>query len=53
MEELKKRVAELKEAMTPEAMQNLTTEEIADLKALINKLRGMIDGTDELEGNEE
>ncbi len=49
MEELKKRVAELKEAMTPEAMQNLTIEEVTELKALIKKLRDMIDGTDELE----
>lgn len=52
MEELEKRVASLKEAMTPEAIQGLTKEEIAELKALIEKLRSMIDGTSELENED-
>ena len=47
MEELEKKIAELKAAMTPEAIQNLNDEEIAQLKALIEKLTRMMDGTEE------
>ena len=47
MEELEKKIAELKAAMTPEAIQNLNDEEVAQLRALIEKLMSMMDGIEE------
>ena len=49
MEELEKKIAELRAAMTPEAIQNLTDEETANLKALIEKLMSMMDGIENIE----
>ena len=49
MEELERKIAELKAAMTPEAIQNLTDEEAANLKDLIEKLMSMMDGIEEIE----
>lgn len=53
MEQLKEKIAALKEAMSPEALRNLSDEELADLKALIHNLRSMMDGSKELENIED